>query len=67
MRFNGTITGTQALTATLDRLAVPARQITVDRVRKTWTVLVTGLLQGPHTFTATTGAATVSTTFTVLR
>jgi hypothetical protein len=67
MRFNGTITGTQPLTATLDRLAVPARQITVDRVRKTWTVLVTGVLQGLHTFTATTGAAHVSTTFTVPR
>jgi hypothetical protein len=67
MTFSGTLTGSTTLSATIDDVAVVAKYIVVDKIRKTWTVKVTGLLKGPHTFTVAAGTLAVSRSFTVLK
>jgi len=67
MTFSGTLTGSTALSAAIDNVDVAAKYIVVDKTRKTWTVKVTGLLKGPHTFTVASGALAVSRSFTVLK
>jgi hypothetical protein len=67
MTFRGTITGSTSLSATIDNIAIAAKYIAVDGTRKTWTVKVTSLFKGPHTFTVASGTIAVSTSFTVLK